>query len=294
MTDSTAQATPEASAKSEPKTVANDMVQRRVFTSTADAGAYLVSLSTQLTDFDKWPTVAHGVGVDDSGNPTFDPAIYPEGYNVAVFKLTGKEKTDIKAIVVTPFPSLELLLSSDAGKSFVSKIIDKELNLVAVRPLRDAEDVTTQADQMPRTVDAFLSGGRESAGIMGTFDDLQAGLNKKMADNSKVWAKARLTKPELKKALESAAYASEYYPTLENRGEGKDSLFVVLLGAGINVAKSKGLDPAIFQRWLDSRSAKKLTVEEDDDFDADSLAEAMLAPEPADDSAKTEADTATQ
>lgn len=270
---SAAASTPANTAK--PKTVADDMAARRVFDNVESALPYLHKCAEDFKDFAEIPLA--GVGLDEEGN--FDPEIYTESMRVMVATLR-KAKEGVKAIVIAPLPTLDSLLADDAGKAWVQRILDKELNHVAVRPLRDAEDVSTMVDQMPTTRDAYISSARDGgAGIMEAFNELFKQLNSTLAAKVPVWAKARLTKSELKKSLENAAYAAEYYPALEDRGEGKDSLFVVCLNLAITAAGRKGLDPTIFQRWMDTRNAKTLatTQEEEDDFDADSLAEDMLA-----------------
>lgn len=247
------------------KTVADDMDSRRILPTIELAEAYIGSLAKNLADFDKQTFAT--VGVQEDG--TLDPAIYNESMSVMVATLR-KAKGGIKAVVVTPVPKLDALLATESGRAYVQKIMDKEFNHVAVRPLREAEDVTTVADQMPTTIDAFISSGREGgAGIMEAFNLLFKAINDTLASQIKVWAKARLTKLELKRAFESKGYAEEYYPALENRGEGKDSLFVAALKLAIQAAGKKGLDPTIFQRWLDTRNAKAFNAAEDDEDEID-------------------------
>ena len=280
MNSAAATATSEGTAKTpRVKTVIQDMDARRVFLDHADAAAYITNLANTLSDFATTTAVINGVDFTDEGL-VFDPAVYTPDMAVMVATLREKQvgTSAIKAIIVTPIPTLESLLSDETGRAFLGKIAEKELNHIAVRVLRDAADVTVVADQMPTTRAAYLTSGREGgSGIMETYNELFKALNATMAAKVPVWAKARLTKGEMKKALESKGYANEFYPQLENRGEGKDSLLVMALNVGINSAKAKGFDPAIFQRWLDTRTDKTIEVADEDDFDLDSLNEAMLA-----------------
>jgi hypothetical protein len=279
MTDA-AVATP---APAKAKTVAEDMDARRIFATVDEVAAYLNTCNESFSDFHTIPLAAPGV--DEEGN--FDPAIYTDGTEIMVSTLrrVGKGTTPggVKAIVVAPVPKLETLMDSDEGKAWVQRIIHKELNHVAVRPLRDAEDVSIVVDQMPTTMGAFITSGREgSAGIMETFNDLYKQINATLASKAPIWAKARFIKSDLKKAFESKGYAEEFFPAIENRGEGKDSLFVVALNLGIAAAKKKGLDPAIFQRWLDTRNNKAFNAADDqdeDDFDVSNLTDSLLADE---------------
>jgi hypothetical protein len=257
------------------KTVGDDMAARRIFANPEEAANYLNQCGESFSDFANIPLAAPGI--DEEGN--FDSAVYVDGMVPMVATLKN-QKTGVKAIVVAPIPTLDFLLSDDAGRQWVEKIIQKELNHVAVRPLRDAEDISTVVDQMPTTRDAYISSAREGgSGILETFNELYKLINSTLAGKVPVWSKARLIKGELKKAMESAGYAAEYYPALENRGEGKDSLFVVALNLGINAAKKKGMDPTIFERWLATRDAKKFSAQDQDDaddFDVDSLTDSLM------------------
>ncbi len=118
---------------------------------------------------------------------------------------------------------------------------------------------------------------------METFNALFKGIIASVGAKSVNWAKARLTKNELKKSFESVGYASEFYPALELREAG--SWFAFALAGGIAIAKARGLDPAIFQRWVDTRAAKTYEPtkkdEEDSAFDVDAFTAAMIAPAPA-------------
>lgn len=268
--DSAAQGAPKAP---EPKTVADDMDSRRIFANIEEATAYLTKMATELSDFES--TAIAAAGMDAEGN--FDPAVYTDQMDVMVSVL-GSRKGGVKAIVVAPIPKIQSILESPEALAWATKILHKELNHVAVRALRDAADVATVVDQIPTTLGGYISSQREASGIIETYNELYKGINATMSAKIPVWSKARLTKGELKRALESKAYAEEYYPALENRGEGKDSLFVLALQLGISGAKTKGLDPAIFQRWIDTRNQKALTAADDegDDFDLGSLTESML------------------
>lgn len=276
-----------APAESKAKTVAENMTARRIFASLDEATAYLTAQAEALSDFESFPIAAPGM--DAEGN--FDAALYPKGTAVMVSVLKAERK--VKAIVVAPIPTTAQLLESEAGKVWVDKILQKELNHVAVRHLRDAEDVTTVVDQMPTTLDAYITSGREGGGgIMEAYDDLYKQINATLAGKLPVWQKARFTKSDLKKALESKGFALEYYSAVEDyKGE---SLFEKALALGIAVAKRKGLDPTIFERWAATRNDKTFTAGEDDEdeIDFDSLADVLIAAESEDAPAPTEAPVA--
>jgi hypothetical protein len=287
-TEATAQDSTET--KDKRKSTLEGMTGYRSFDSTDEATAYLTKCGQDFTDFAQQPFAMNGI--NDAGE--YDPAVYTDDMRVRVAVLKNvprtingkKEPTTIKAIVVTPVPTLAALLGTDAeqvakmqesnpaGVAWIQKVLDKELNHVAVRPLRDAENLETAVAQMPRTVGDFLESGRDAGGIMDTFNDTYKTISDLMGSKATVWAKARLNKSDLKKAMESTAFATEYYPALEDRGEGKDSLFVLALRFGQALAKKKGMDAAIFDKWLatrDQQTLAKTEDESDDDLSLDDL-----------------------
>ncbi len=298
-TDNTATGTEGAAtpAPAKAKTTLEGLKGYRTFDTTDEATNFLAKAAQDFADFNDQPFALNGL--NDAGE--YDPAVYGDDMRVRVAVLKNvprtingkKEPTSIKAIVVTPVPSLDSLLSDDAGKAWVQKVIDKELNHVAVRPLRDAENLETAIEQMPRTRAGFIESSRDTGGIMDTFNELYKTITDKMGDKAPIWARHRVNKAELKKAMESTAYATEYYSALEDRGEGKESLFVTALRFGQILAKHKGMDPAIFDKWLATRDQQTLNVtdsdEDDDDISLDDLT-ADLDAEPATDDATDSTD----
>jgi len=266
-----------------PKTTLEGMTGYRTFADTDEATAYLAKCNEDFSDFANQPFAM--IGVDESG--AFRPDIYTPEMRVRVAVLRNvprtvggkREPTTIKAIVVTPVPTLESLMSDEAGMAFVQKVIDKELNHIAVRPLRDAENLETAMEQVPTTRSGFIESNRDSGGIMDTFNELYKVINDTLSKSIPLWSKARLIKAEMKKAMESKAYALEYYPALEDRGsdnngKAKDSLFVLALQFGLKLAKGKGMDAAIFEKWLATRDQQTLattTTDDDDDISLDDL-----------------------
>lgn len=273
-----------------PVTVAEGMDQRRIFASLDDMVAYLTKCATDFSDFGDMTLVLKGA--DEDGN--FDSEVYSNGMVPMVSVLKNREKdgpSKVKAIIVTPVPTLDALLAIPAGRDWVQDKIDTQLNHVAVRALREAADVSTVEDQVPLTLEAFISSSRGGgSGMMETFNALFEGLGAAFKKKFPSWAKTRILKADLKKACESKAYAMEWFSTLEDRGEGKDSLFVMFCQLGIHQAKKAGLDPAIFDKWLANRDAAKLADSADED-EADSFDDLLAELTPAD-GANTESEEA--
>jgi hypothetical protein len=268
----------------ESKKLADATNFRRVFQTPEEAVAYLTNAGESYEDFADVPLAAPGI--DSEGN--LDPAVYGDDMEIVVTTLKNKAKggtSSLKALVVFPSPKLSVLLSREDGLAWVTKIIHKELNHVAVRALREAEDVSTVVDQMPTTLEGFITSGREGgAGLMESFNELYKPINALLSAKAPVWAKAKMFKNELKRAMESRGYALEFFPALEDRGtdasgEPTPSLFVRALQLSISAAKKKGLDPAIFERWLATRDQKTYTAAEqtEDEFDLDDWTDSLLS-----------------
>jgi hypothetical protein len=278
-----------AVAESKAKTVANDMTSRRIFPNPEEATAYLAQCYENFEDFDGIDMAARGVEFTDEG-PQWDQEVYgPDtGAQIMVSKLKRNENKGgkIKAIVIAPTFTVETILAAPGGREWLQKIVDIQMNHLAVRPLRNAADVGAVVDQMPATLSGYISaGGGTGGGILATWDALFKDLNDALGKKVAAWSRARLIKKDFRKALESRGFAQEYYPALENRGEGKPSLFVRALELGIMSAKEQGLDPTIFERWMEQRNTAAFTADEaedEDDFDLGTLA-AQMTDKPATD-----------
>lgn len=283
------------------KTVAEDMAARKLFDSVDDARVYIEKAADQYADFNDVPKATVGIGYDeDAEQLTFDSEIYGDNTRVMVSVLKNRgeivngkrQPSTVKAIVIVPAPTAESIIAEGAaGADWVQRIIDKELNHVAVRVLRDAEDVNdeTVLAQMPQSITDYISSTRSmGGGIMEAFNEYYKTINATIADASPAWARRRLTKAELKKAMSSAAYASEFYPELEDRGE-KESLFVIASNMGVHAAKKNGMDSAIFERWLATRNETTLSTSEgEEEVDEDSLMASMFGDDEGDDADETD------
>lgn len=283
------------------------------FDSTDDAANFLTKQQEDIPDFEDYPFIANGID-PDSGD--FNPDVYTDATRVMVHVLTNRGTTSkdaqgneiktpatIRAIVVTPVPRISAIEADDLGRKWLDKIINTQIAHVAVAVLRKSEDLNLARRDMPGVITETVPGnegeepleierfnlasffsGRESGGIMETYDKLFRGIIDGFSIKSKAWKRARLNKAELKKALESKAYALAVYSPLEDRGD-KPSMFVMAAQVGIREAKEAGLDPTVFEQWLESRDDKAASTgadEEDDDFDLDDI---VLAQDEADEKA---------
>lgn len=265
------------------KTVIDDMEQRRLFDSTDEATAYIQKCQEELADFGSYPVAA--VGLTDEGE--FDPEVYTEEMRVAVSVLTkrgeGPNSTTVHCITIWPAPKLEAVLADSQGMEWLAGIMEKELNHVAVRQLRKAEnaqEIAEAVESMPTSLADFTTSGREAtSGILETFNQLWQMVKKAVGAKSKPFALANLSKKELRKAMESASYAATVYPQLEerqNKAGEKESLFVIAATFGQLLAKKESLDPTIFDRMLSQRDEKEIEVANDEeDFDLEAMAASL-------------------
>lgn len=295
MTNTNTTPATEAKESKAPKalTVIDDMDNRRLFDSPADAATYIAKCQADFADFNSYPVAA--VGLTEEGD--FDPEIYSDAMRIAVSVLTqrgeGAGSSTVKAIVIYPSPKLETVMESATGRDWLTAIMEKELNHVAVRQLRKADNADEIADAiqtMPTTLEGYTTSGREATGgVLQTFNDLWQLIKKAIGAKSTPFRLANLSKKELRKGMESSAYALAIYPKLEDRENKKgdrESLFEVAASYGLVLAKAKGLDPTFFERALSQRDEKVIEASDDEDegdFDLEAMAAELLA-EPAEES----------
>ena len=293
-----------AAAESKAKTVIDDMDQRRLFDSTDEATSYIQKCQEEFADFGSYPVAA--VGLTEEGD--FDPEVYTDEMRVCVSVLTkrgdGPNSTTVHCIVIFPAPKLSAIiglpegteLANAAGTDWLIGIVEKELNHVAVRQLRKAEnaqEIAEAVESMPTSVADYITSGREStSGILETFNQLWQVIKKGMGQKSKPFALANLSKKELRKAMESASYAATVYPQLETRQNKKgepESLFVLAATFGQMLAKQESLDTTIFDRMLSQRDEKEIDVAEDEEeFDLEAMAASLAKKEAAESDAAAE------
>ena len=188
-------------------------------------------------------------------------------------------------------------LANVTGMDWLIGIMEKELNHVAVRQLRKAEnaqEIAEAVESMPTTIADYVTSGREStSGILESFNQLWQIIKKGMGAKSKPFALANLSKKELRKAMESASYAATVYPQLETRVNKKgepESLFVLAATFGQLLAKQESLDSTIFDRMISQRNEKEISVSDDEeDFDLEAMAASLAAKDEPAKSAETPA-----
>lgn len=267
--------------KTKLKTVIEHMPSRTFCASIDEASSFLAKCQEDYSDFDEHKLVMNGI--DSEGQ--FDVTVYTDATRVMIDVLTNRGEisvdakgnksrgpSTVKAIVITPAPTTEAILADDAGRKWLEKIVATQLSHVAMAPLRKADNLAEAQLNMPLTLTEYVSPTRESSSASATYDALYRMIIDGFKRN-KAWARAKLVKAELKRCLESAAYALHVHPALEDRGD-KSSLFVMACQVGAREAVADGLDPAIFNTWLETRNESTFEAqaeEDDDDFSIDDI-----------------------
>lgn len=288
-----------------PKTVIDNMPGRTVKANQDEAIAFIKSAFDTYADFGEYqivspvdasrkdaegnPAPAAGLDMDDEGNLVFDQSIFPPDMRVMICVLTqrgeGSGSSTVKAIVVAPVPSFDAIMADEAGKSWLNKIAETELNRAAVRVLRpssaDVDDITL-LDQMPKSLSDYVTSNRQGAStLLEAFEDNWKSIKDGLGKLSKAWKLRSLSKKEFKNGLSSKAYASQWYPELEETKKG--SLFEFALLAFIAEAKKDGKDYTIFETWQANRATHTIDADEEDaeELSLDALTAAMSSGEPA-------------
>ncbi len=288
--------TEQTETKETPKTVA-DIDSRKTFASVADALNYIGEIG-EYVGFGDLQQAIVGAVTNDAGNVTLDPAIYDESMEVAVAivseKVAGAKMKPI-ALAVYPTPAAQAVLASEEGLAWVAKLIEKESNLVAMRALRKSDNIEESASAMPTTIASYITPSREAAtGILATYEAVWKDVKALMAKKSRAWSIANFSKKELRRAIESASYASGTYPKVE-KGGGESSLFVFAAGLGKLLATKAGLDTAFFDNAIAKRNEHVINIDDEDgELTLDDLlaeAEETATDEGEGEQAPTDADT---
>lgn len=264
-----------------------DIDSRRTFKTVDEALAYIGEIG-EYVGFGDLQQAIVGAIADDDGNVTLDPAIYDDSMEIAVAivseKVAGAKMKPI-ALAVYPTPSTDAVLATDEGKAWIAKLVEKEANLVAMRALRKSDNIEESAAAMPTTIASYITPSREAAtGILATYEAVWKDIKQLMAKKSRAWAIANFSKKELRRALESASYASGTYPKVE-KGGGESSLFVFAIGLGQLLAKKAELDPTFFDNALAKRNEHVINIDDEDgELTLDDLLAEAAADDEADDS----------
>ncbi len=241
----------------------SDIPQRSVFPTVESAMEYIGKIVAIMDKEGETHLPLHmfGFELDSDGNVgAKDGEAWPEGFNAAVILLQSQEeyinedkekkKRQVPhTILLRPFPTVEQLLADSAGEKMIRSVLEKELNHRAVRPLRTADNLAAVLGEVPASIAAFCSSGRESGGsILGAFNELYAQVHDYVKGKIDRVSRARLIKAEMKKCLENTSYANHYYTALEEAGD-----FKTLLSCFIALGGKKGIDVTIFESWAATR-----------------------------------------
>lgn len=240
----------------------------RIILSNLDDAIAKFSAISEATD--SFFGLASGIKGYDDETGEVDSSIY-EGQDVVIQLVGSRVKPatkdekgidGVKAVVVFPIPTLDGFLADDKGKAWLDKIRVKEATHVAFRNVRDVDttrEFINGVKAMPVGVEGYLAEYVRSAGQeTSTFDALWNGLRLSLKKSMPDFAKLLPQKPELIKAIRSAAYANsqpELAP-LEEIGAFVALATMIIEAAGMNVTKDNEPAPLptdAIESWLAER-----------------------------------------
>lgn len=259
--------------------IQKSMRSRESFPTVEAAFAKLESARTATNDFHGLPVAIVGTTRNPETGEITPDANFSEIYagNSAILayvggrtKLTGKgldgdgkEGVGIKAIVIFPAPTLDSFMATDAGKAMINKVLEKEIGLVAFRPIREFATVAefySGVAAMPTTVDAYAVASERSGGVdTETFDALWADWRKALKEARPAVSKLLPGKGDVLKAIRSKSFAEsrDDLAALEEKG-----MFTGIAQSLIGMAKSNKaadgvtanpLDTTAIEGWLAGR-----------------------------------------
>lgn len=256
--------------------------QRTIFKTLESAFEEVKAIQAVLSDTDKVEFVINGM--DSDGN--IDQTAWPEGYDVMVSKLTAKTQTGVDpdtqqpiynqvpyAATCWPIPTLETILADTAGRAMVESAMITELSLRIHRPIRpnmitEGETVLSMSEGMSVSISELANLTRAATGgKLAPFDALYKAITDKLKKIAPIFAKSKMTKADYRKCLESKAYASHYYPALEDA-----KIFDISLQALTQLSEQSDpiIDSSLFTDWAAERENKAFE-NKDDDLSLDSL-----------------------
>lgn len=254
----------------------NDVRQREVFKTFDSALEYFGHVNSVFSE-DSAPSVSYtvyGHQITDEGLVPDDSKPWPTDDQgqpyAAVVTTLNRQKTDSEGknkmipavIILHPMPTVDQLLATPEGGAMIEAVIAKELNHRLVRPLRNAENIGAAIGEMPATIAQYCTSGRESSqsSALAVFNDLFTEVNKYLKDKVPAYKTARVTKDHLRKCLENTAFATHYYPALEDAG-----LFKMIIALWTKIGANKEYDVSVLETWLSTRDDQTYSVEADSD-----------------------------
>lgn len=259
----------------------DDVRQREIFTD-PDAGMNYVAHVSNLLSADDAPDVdifIYGYEADEDGTLLpIEGKEWPTDSNGTPFSamaavLSKTEEVDIeedgklrtvnkqvpKALFLQPIPSVDQLLADSTGRAMVEAVIAKELNHRAFRPVRATENMEAALGEMPASIAAYCTSGRESSAssALAVYNDLFGDITKQLKEKVNAFKVARITKAELRKAMENAAYAAHYYPTLEEAG-----FFKLVCGLFSQFGAKADYDVSLIDTWAATRDEQQFKADE--------------------------------
>lgn len=185
----------------------------------------------------------------------FDPnGEFPDGYGIAVIPIPQQVKgvgNVTVGISVAAIPDPDAIANAEGGIEFLRKtVISACLAKVsnAVRPRADG----SVASSVPFSIADFITSMRGGEGTLAVYQELA----KDMVKALRAKGLKHITIPILREVLQSAAFAAEQYPRIDQ------AKWVLVLDAMIVRAKAKAMDASVLESWKSTRDSAELSPDE--------------------------------
>lgn len=182
-----------------------------------------------------------------------------------------KNIVGIKGVAIYPQPPLASFIDSEEGKTFLSKIVEKEAALVAFRNFRESAtlyEFQQGVSKVASSVSALIADSQRGGNGLDTetFDALWSDMRTALKQQMPALVALFPSKQEVIKAIRSASYAKSEHEALESKG-----VFVWLANVLIQAAESNTdaktnepnpMDASAIKSWLEGRESLNLTKAE--------------------------------
>lgn len=191
----------------------------------------------------------------------FDPEeSLPEEYGLSVIPLSQRvpgQGNVTQGICVAAIPTLENLVNTDTGVSFINKLVQSTLiRNVKVAAMPKDEDSMIE---LPFSIMDFTTTSRSSA--LAAFNLLASAFVKALKDKGLKF----MNKPILRQTLSTAEFAEQQFPNVAQES------WQAVLNSMIDHAKAESVDPGILNHWLKTRDTIKIDTSEIDLSDINNL-----------------------
>ena len=203
----------------------------------------------------------HGLGMVFN----FDTdAEFPAGYGIAIVPVTknsgGKNVT--VSVAVAAIPDMETIQAEEGGQQFINKSVIASMIAKLSNAVRPRGETGETAASIPYSVADFITSNRPE-GVLLAYRKLATAYVKVLRKKGLTY----ITDSILRQILQSAAFAEQQFPTIEQ------SKWEQILDSMVARAEADDLAPGMLNEWRKSRDSAELVDSDIDlsDIDFDDL-----------------------